>query len=117
MESNERDHVDVPTAGEHAAADEPKRLDAASLKALAHPLRLRLLRALRAHGPATSSGLGRRLGESSGATSYHLRQLARHGFVEEDTARGNGRDRWWRSVHRMTTWEVTDFDDDPAAVE
>ena len=99
------------------APDDPIRLDSASLKALAHPLRLDLLRALRAHGADTASGLGRRLGESSGATSYHLRQLERHGFVEEDRARGTGRDRWWRAVHRMTTWRDSEFDADPAAVE
>ncbi len=61
----------------------PRRLDARSLRGLAHPLRMRLLDALRVHGPATASGLAERLGESSGATSYHLRQLAEHGFVED----------------------------------
>ena len=94
-----------------------KRLDSGSLKALAHPLRMRLLGSLRRDGPATASALGRRLGESSGATSYHLRQLERHGFVEEDTARGDGRDRWWRSTHRHTVWDATQFDDDPGARE
>src|SRR5215210_6660195 len=95
----------------------PKRLDAGSLKALAHPLRMRLLGALRTHGPDTASGLARRLGESSGATSYHVRRLAAHGFVEEDAGRGNGRDRWWRALHPSTTWEPSAFDDDPGARE
>jgi len=40
--------------------------------------------------------LARELGESSGATSYHLRELEKGAFVEEDTERGNARDRWWR---------------------
>lgn len=40
---------------------------------------------------------------NSGTASYHLRQLGAAGFVEEDTERGNARERWWRSVHR-TTW-------------
>lgn len=70
-------------------------LGAAELRALAHPLRLRLLEVLR-EGPATASQLGRALGESSGATSYHLRVLAAVGMVEEDVGRGNARDRWWR---------------------
>ena len=65
------------------------------MRALAHPLRLRILEELRG-GPATASTLARSLGESSGATSYHLRELAKAGFVEEDTERGNARDRWWR---------------------
>ena len=59
-------------------------MDATQLRALAHPLRLQLLEALSAEGPATASRLARRLGESSGATSYHLRMLARYGFVEPD---------------------------------
>ena len=66
-----------------------------ALRALAHPLRVQLFSALSSFGPATASALAARLGESSGATSYHLRQLERHGFVREDTTRGNGRDRWW----------------------
>jgi DNA-binding transcriptional ArsR family regulator len=63
--------------------------------ALAHPLRLRILERLR-EGASTASRLARDLGESSGATSYHLRALARIGVIEEDTARGRGRERWWR---------------------
>ena len=66
-------------------------LDMESLKALSHPLRVQLLDALSVYGPATASGLAERLGESSGATSYHLRQLERHGFVRELQARGTGR--------------------------
>ena len=70
-------------------------LGASELRALAHPLRLRLLEVLR-EGPATASQLGRALGESSGATSYHLRVLAAVGMVEEEVERGNARERWWR---------------------
>ncbi|MFI6375837.1 helix-turn-helix domain-containing protein [Streptomyces sp. NPDC050546] len=77
-----------------------RQLDARSLRGLAHPLRMQLLDALRFGGPATASQLAERLGESSGATSYHLRQLAEYGFVEDDPERGKGRERWWRAVHR-----------------
>jgi DNA-binding transcriptional ArsR family regulator len=76
--------------------------DSTSLKALAHPLRLRMLGILRIEGPATASGLAARLGLNSGATSYHLRQLALHGFIEEDEGRGSRRDRWWRARHEST---------------
>lgn len=69
-------------------------MDAAQLRALAHPLRLQLLQVLH-EGPATASQLGRRLGESSGATSYHLRALHRAGMVEEAEQR-NARERWWQ---------------------
>lgn len=75
-----------------------RKLDATSLRALAHPLRIDLLERLRRHGPATATQLAAELGETSGATSYHLRQLARHGFVEEDEERGTRRERWWRPV-------------------
>ncbi|MBO1337518.1 transcriptional regulator [Streptomyces sp. VRA16 Mangrove soil] len=77
-----------------------RELDARSLRGLAHPLRMRLLDSLRFNGPATASQLAEKLGESSGATSYHLRQLAAHGFVEDDPERGKGRERWWKAVHR-----------------
>lgn len=69
-----------------------------SLKGLAHPLRVQLLDTLSVHGAATASGLAERLGESSGATSYHLRQLAKHGFVREVEGRGTGRERWWERM-------------------
>lgn len=68
---------------------------------------------LRADGPATASGLGQRLGESSGTTSWHLRQLAEHGFVEEDTGRGTRRERWWKPVRETESVRVADFLDDP----
>ncbi|WP_329198160.1 winged helix-turn-helix domain-containing protein [Streptomyces sp. NBC_01435] len=85
------------------------KVDARTLRGLAHPLRLRLLAALREYGPATASGLADRLGESSGATSYHLRQLATYGFVEDDPERGKGRERWWRAAHRGTIFDSGRF--------
>ncbi|WP_433450713.1 helix-turn-helix domain-containing protein [Streptomyces sp. CA-142005] len=75
-----------------------RQLDARSLRGLAHPLRMQLLESLRHHGPATASQLAARLGESSGATSYHLRQLATHGFIEDAPEQGKGRERWWQAV-------------------
>lgn len=80
--------------------------DATALKALAHPQRVRMLGLLRIKGPHTASGLARRMGLNSGATSYHLRQLAKHGFIEEDTARGSARDRWWRARHGSTSYTI-----------
>ena len=76
-------------------------MTAAQLRGLAHPLRLELLHVLYAEGPATASQLARRLGESSGSTSYHLRALHRVGMVEEAEQK-NGRERWWqRTPERM----------------
>ncbi|MFE6893365.1 ArsR/SmtB family transcription factor [Streptomyces sp. NPDC057694] len=89
-------------------------LDARSLRGLAHPLRMRLLDALRFDGPATASQLAEKLDESSGATSYHLRQLAAHGFVEDDPERGKGRERWWRAVYRgLSVDSALLHDEDP----
>jgi DNA-binding transcriptional ArsR family regulator len=82
-----------------------ERTDPAVVRALAHPLRLRLLDLLRFDGPSTATELGQRLGESSGSTSYHLRQLARYGFIEEAPARG-GRERLWRHRQRSVMLEA-----------
>ena len=89
--------------------------DAQVLRAMAHPLRLRLIGSLRKEGPATASELGRRLGESSGATSYHLRILEKYGFVEDDPARNRGRERWWRAVDEGMEWSLDT--DDPGEIE
>jgi DNA-binding transcriptional ArsR family regulator len=85
----------------------PRLLDARSLRGLAHPLRMKLLVALRHDGPATASQLAEKLGESSGATSYHLRQLAAHGFVADEPDRGKGRERWWKAVGRGVQLDET----------
>ena len=89
--------------------------DVRALRALAHPLRNRLLGLLRLHGPSTATLLAERVGESSGSTSYHLRQLADWGFVEDAGGLGTGRERWWRATHRMTSWQVGDLQDQEGA--
>jgi DNA-binding transcriptional ArsR family regulator len=88
--------------GERKRVLDPER-DAAALKALTHPLRIRLLGLLRQHGPATATELAEGTGESSASTSYHLRVLAKHGFVAEAEAR-DGRERRWRAMHEITSW-------------
>ncbi|WP_286309472.1 winged helix-turn-helix domain-containing protein [Agromyces mangrovi Wang et al. 2018] len=84
---------------EHAAsaadAPPPRIADLGTLKALGHPLRMQIFDALSLHGAATSSMLAERLGESSGAMSYHLRQLAQYDLVREVVGRGTARERWW----------------------
>jgi DNA-binding transcriptional ArsR family regulator len=82
-------------------------LDARSLRGLAHPLRIEMLGYLRSEGPATATQLGQIFGESSGTTSWHLRQLAEHGFVEEAPDLGNRRERWWRASQQSTRLEYT----------
>ena len=89
-------------------------IDMEKLKGLAHPLRVQLLEALSVHGAATASQLGDRLGESSGATSYHLRQLEKHGFVHELAERGSGRERWWERTPDGISLNITDFEPNSA---
>ena len=69
------------------------RIDHRQVRVLAHPLRMRLVGALRVKGPATATTLAELLNTNTGATSYHLRQLAEVGLVVEDPDRGTGRQR------------------------
>lgn len=87
------------------------------LRALAHPLRGRLLGLLRLEGPSTASRLAERVGESSGATSYHLRELASYGMVVDAVGRGTGRERWWQAAHTTTTWEPDELLQQPGGLE
>ncbi len=78
---------------EHHGAD--RVLDAGALKALAHPLRVKIYDILSQYGAQTASSLAQRLGESSGATSYHLRALAKQDLIREVPGQGTARERWW----------------------
>ena len=98
-------------------AYEARVRDPQVLRALAHPLRGRLLGLLRLDGPSTASRLAERVGESSGSTSYHLRQLAAYGFVAEVPGQGTGRERWWKAQHTMTNWEPDELLDQPGGLE
>jgi DNA-binding transcriptional ArsR family regulator len=89
-------------------------LDATAIKVLAHPLRSRLLSALRAGGAATATALAERIGTNTGATSYHLRKLASVGLVTE-TGEGHGRERWWRAATEMHSFTQRDAVGDPDA--
>src|SRR3954452_21336982 len=90
--------------------DEPRTLtDPQSLRALGHPVRLALLEDLLA-GPLTATQAGELIGESPTTCSFHLRQLARYGFVEE-AGGGPGRTRPWRLTH--TGWRAAAQPDNP----
>jgi hypothetical protein len=78
-----------------ADEEQLRRLDSGALKALAHPLRVRIFDLLSAHGPQTASSLASMLGETSGSTSYHLRTLSAHELIHEVEGRGTARERWW----------------------
>jgi len=83
----------------------------AGLRTLSHPTRLKMLSLLRSDGPATATTLAARLNINTGQTSYHLRQLAQHGFVVDDHERGNGRDRWWKAAHQSTMTDAEPADE------
>lgn len=90
-------------------------LSSRQIRVLAHPLRIRLLGQLRLDGPATATRLAEALETNTGATSYHLRQLAEAGLVVEEDRPGSGRQRWWRALHQLSTWQRSDYPDDPDA--
>lgn len=84
------------------------------MRALAHPLRMRLLSELRSNGPQPVGALAAIFGIAPGSASYHLRTLAAHGLVVEATeCARDARERWWRAAADVTTWEPQDALDDP----
>lgn len=88
--------------------------DPRALRAVAHPLRLALVGLLRREGPLTATQAGAQLGESAASCSFHLRQLAKYGLVEE-AGRGRGRARPWRATAQFTRWPTTAGSPDLAA--
>lgn len=97
---------------------DPKKdlvLDTSTMKALSHPLRVEMVGILRRFGPATATTLAQRLGINTGATSYHLRQLAAYGMIVEDETQGNARDRWWKAAYRRTYLKTEDFSGEETA--
>ena len=102
--------TDDPTAAEHPAGKPEGRpanrsvtrlRDPRALRALAHPIRLSLVGLLRVEGPLTATRAAELLGESSASMSFHLRQLAKYGLVEE-AGGGKGRERPWRATAMFT---------------
>jgi DNA-binding transcriptional ArsR family regulator len=95
---------------------EPRRItDPGILKALSHPLRRQIYRLLNQQGPQTVTLLAEHTGADPGQLSFHLRELAKHGFIAEapELARDR-RERWWRSEPGSWSFSTEDFTD-PAA--
>lgn len=88
--------------------------DPRAMRALAHPLRLRLLGELRMRGPQSVGMLSTIVDEAPASVSYHMGTLASHGFVEPAPEHARDRrERWWRAAHDITSWEPLDALDDP----
>jgi DNA-binding MarR family transcriptional regulator len=81
-----------------------KITDPKALRALAHPLRFDLIELLTAYGPMTAAECARRLDTSQATCSFHLRQLAKYGFVEEAPPSRDGRERPWRLTDLEQSW-------------
>ena len=79
--------------------------DPRALRAMAHPTRLELIGLLRRGGPLTATQAGQRIGQSPASCSFHLRQLAKYGLVEE-AGGGRGRERPWQATAIGTEWPV-----------
>jgi predicted ArsR family transcriptional regulator len=110
-DSETSEHSDTSDQGSRSV----KRLtDPRALRALAHPTRLSLVGLLRRDGPLTATKAGELLGESSASASFHLRQLAKYGLVEE-AGGGTGRERPWRATANFTAWPEASEDPEQAA--
>lgn len=78
--------------------------DPQALRALAHPVRLDLIELLGTAGPLTAAESARRLGSTQASCSYHLRLLAKYGYVEEATSSGDGREHPWQLTDVRQSW-------------
>ncbi|GAA2747151.1 helix-turn-helix domain-containing protein [Kitasatospora cinereorecta] len=88
--------------------------DPRALRAYAHPTRMALVGLLRREGPLTATHAAELIGESVASCSFHLRQLAKYGLVEE-AGGGRGREKPWRATALFTSWDTAA--EDPAAAE
>jgi DNA-binding transcriptional ArsR family regulator len=91
------------SAGPEGGAELRQLTGAQEIRALTHPVRLALLEVLSLDGPLTATEAGERIGETATTCSFHLRQLAKYGFVEE-AGGGSGRRRPWKLVSRGMTF-------------
>ncbi len=79
--------------------------DPRALRALAHPVRMRLVGLLRTEGPLTATQAAEHVGESPSNCSFHFRQLAKWGLVEPAEG-GKGRERPWQATAVFTSWKL-----------
>ncbi|HEY6279221.1 MAG TPA: helix-turn-helix domain-containing protein [Streptosporangiaceae bacterium] len=112
MSSEELDLTAAELDTADGAMPDHKITDARAMRALAHPVRLALLEALVHAGTLTATQASELLGESPANCAFHLRTLAKYGYVVE-AGGGKGRERPWRRAH--TSLQITTEQDDPVA--
>ena len=106
---------DPPSNVPAADPSAPRELtDPRSMRAVAHPTRLALMELLGREGDLTATRAGELLGLSAANCSFHLRQLAKYGFVAEAPG-GVGRNRPWRLVSISHRWSDSDPDAETSA--
>jgi predicted transcriptional regulator len=95
--------------------DVPVKLtDAKGMRAMAHPVRMALLELFNFRETLTATQASEALGESPANCAFHLRTLAKYGFVHE-AGGGKGRERPWALTNRSITVE-TEQEDPQAAL-
>lgn len=98
---------DAEQAGSTDDRDQPRTLtDAKAMRAIAHPTRLALLDLLARHDQLTATEAAELVGESPTNCAFHLRTLAKYGFVEE-AGEAPGRRRPWRRAHLGFSFDDT----------
>jgi predicted transcriptional regulator len=117
--SSEQDPAQARETPEPGSDPEDKRgrlklTDPKAIRALAHPVRWALLEAIGQAGTLTATQASEMLGESPANCAFHLRTLAKYGFVEE-AGGGRGRERPWRESHDGMSLEISP--DDPPAMQ
>jgi hypothetical protein len=110
MSSEEQEAVPAPDVEAESTLSDPK-----AMRALAHPVRMALLELLGVMGTVTATQASEVLGESPANCAFHLRTLAKYGFVRE-AGGGRGRERPWTAVHRSLTISAADQEDPQAAL-
>lgn len=93
-------------------ASETRITDPERIRALAHPIRLRLLDVLTTRDEATASECAALIGESPASCSFHLRMLEKYGFAER--AQRRGKEKPWRAVSRG--WDMRPDPGEPASL-
>jgi predicted transcriptional regulator len=108
--SSEHDERRTPEAGagqQPGSADVLRLTDPRAMRALAHPVRMALLELFSVNETLTATQASEVLGESPANCAFHLRTLAKYGYIKE-AGGGRGRERPWTGAHRTITLSSSD---------